>query len=87
MRGIQGSRESHLETLTQAVEQLRPALLGVLLHVKAVALLGKLGVLLPQLHQEAIGRDGLAAPLQVLRQHMRALSGMCDLKAQPTVLV
>ena len=58
----------HLEAFAEGVEKLRPALLGILLHVHArVGLLRKLRVLLPQLHQEHHRHHRLRAALQILQ--------------------
>ena len=63
-----GSR--YLQTVIEGKQQLRPALLSILLleGPRLGALLCKLGVVLPQLHQELVGHHGNAAVLELLEQ-------------------
>lgn len=60
---------AHLELFPQAVHELCPALLCVLLLVDPhLPLLGKLGEALSQLQQKPERRDWLSAPFQVYEQ-------------------
>ena len=63
-------RSQHLQALVEGVEQLRPALLGILLleGPRLGGLLRKLGVVLPQLHQELVRHNGGSAVLQLPEQ-------------------
>ena len=59
----------HLQSFPQAVQQLCPALLGILLLVQpSVAHFSKLREACTQLHQEAQGQDWCCTPVQLCKQ-------------------